>query len=112
MQRPYEDDALWRETYRMSEVNRLQNQQHDPSESLDEERLFALCLEAIDRRWAKQNPRTAERMKSLFQMRFIEEKSQEECGVVLNVTRERVHQMGAQLLTTIRDYLRRLGVKP
>lgn len=112
MNHPMTQDDSWREAYLMHETARLQEQARDCCRSLEQQRLTALACEAIERRWAKQNPRTAKRMRTLLQLRFLQDQTLEQCGVVLDVTSERVRQMEAQLLRTIREYLRRLGVKP
>jgi len=111
MNYPMIQDDSWREAYRMHETARLEEQTPDLNRHLEQERLTALSYEAIERRWAKQNPRTAERMRTLLRLRFLEDKSLNECGVALFLTRERVRQMEAQLLQTIREHLRRLGVE-
>jgi len=112
MNYPMIQDDSWREAYRMHETARLEEQTPDLNRHLEQERLTALSYEAIERRWAKQNPRTAMRMKTLLRLRFLEDQTHEECGVVLDVSRERVRQMEVQLLQTIREHLCRLGVKP
>ena len=40
MQWPNENNSSWSETYRMAEVGRLSEQQQDPLEALDHERLL------------------------------------------------------------------------
>lgn len=109
MQRSHMEELTWREAYRMSEVGRLETQQIDPSHNLDVEYVLTLAEQAIDRRWGERATRTAKRMKALLRLRFLEENSLVQCGVVLDVSRERVRQMETQLLRVVREHLERQG---
>lgn len=110
MNQPIMQDESWREAYRMHETVRLEEQTPDIDSKLERDHLSALCLEAIERRWAKQNSRTAARMQTLFRLRFVLDHSINQCARVLDVSGQRVRQMEAQLLLAIRDHLRRTGV--
>ncbi|RJO63490.1 MAG: hypothetical protein C4523_20345 [Myxococcales bacterium] len=108
---PAHRDDSWREDYRRYETVRREAQTPDPCRLLDWQYLIAFCFETIERRWAKQNPRIAERMKALFQLRLIDDKDVEECSAILDMACERVRQMEALLVKIIRKRLRRLSWK-
>jgi DNA-directed RNA polymerase sigma subunit (sigma70/sigma32) len=103
-------DHSWCEAYRMIETERLKAQTPDLDQILDRQRLISLCREAIERHWAKQDPRVVDRMTTLFNLRLVEERTLDECGSVLDVTRERVRQMETKLIRVVREHLYRLGV--
>ena len=100
----------WHDDYRSFECERLRLQQTNPEKNLLAIDLMKTCemavLEYCRRHLPKQNP---DRMLRIGWMRFVQDKTLEEIGNVIGVTRERVRQIESKLIRIVRSYIKNNG---
>ena len=100
----------WHDDYRSFECERLRLQQTNPEKNLLASDLMKTCERAVREYFRRRLPTgNPDRMLRIGWMRFVQDKTLEEIGNVIGVTRERVRQIESKLIRIVRSYINNNG---